>query len=409
LREYYLSCLDRKTFEDLPNEFWKFDTCKQKVVLNQIIHTPRKKTKLVSFTSTPIKDENNEIIGFKGFVKDLTDQLTGKKGLDNFFNLSYDLHCIVHSSKRFIKVSPAWTRLLGYTEEELLSQSYLAFVHPDDLEKTNLSLDELNEISRGATFENRYISKSGKVVHLSWNSYHDEETQLAYATARDVTKSKLAQDEILSDLSAKELLLREIHHRVKNNLQIISSLLSLQAGANGEHIQLTELYEASQNRINAMAAIHEMFYQSEELDKIEFGKYLDKLVDDLVTSFHSENKKIDINIDSDIVYVNLDTAIPLGLLINELVTNSMKHGGDKHENVEVFIKMKSLKDDQLEITIGDNGTKGLANILNQNVESLGILLINSLVEQIDGEIKQLEDCEGTVFSLKFVNKMIFRL
>lgn len=154
-----------------------------------------------------------------------------------------------------------------------------------------------------------------------------------------------------------------------------------------------------------MAAIHEMFYQSEELDKIEFGKYLNKLVGDLEISFQSENKSIKFNIDADKIFVNLDTAIPLGLLINEMVTNAMKHGGDEEGKVVIHINMRTLKDNLLEITVGDKGVNRIDNLLSQKGESLGVLLINSLVDQIDGEIVQLEDYVGTVFNLIFLNKL----
>lgn len=404
LKDFYLNCLDKSTIDRLPEFFQRFSKCKEEVVINHIIHTP-KRTKLITFTSCPLLNEQNEIIGVEGFVKDLTDQTKDKKGLENFFSLSYDLHCIIHVDRYFIKVSPAWIKLLGYTEQELLSQSYLAFVHPDDVDKTSITLEEFQEISRVSTFENRYLTKSGEVVHLSWNSHFDEETQLAYATARNVTKSKIARDELVNDLSSKELLLREIHHRVKNNLQIITSLLSLQADANNQETHLQELYQDSKNRIQSMAAIHEMFYQSEELDKIEVGKYLIKLIGDLGKSFDIQSRSIDFSSDMETVFVSLDTAIPLGLIINEIITNSIKHGADAEGKVNLFVKIKSLEGDKLQITIGDNGINSFDDILNQNVESLGILLINSLVDQIDGEIEQLSKTLGTVYELTFENRI----
>ncbi|HLV43197.1 MAG TPA: histidine kinase dimerization/phosphoacceptor domain -containing protein [Brumimicrobium sp.] len=403
--EFYLSCVDESTANRLNEKGQEMRVSREKMNMTQFITTAKGNSRFLSFSSIPIYDEHGNVIGAEGLVKDFSDHITGEKGVQNFFNLSSDLHCIVHMDRSFVKVSPAWTKLLGYTENELLSRSFLDFVHPDDLKISKITGKELDDQGLMTSFENRYLTKSGEVVYLSWNSQLDPETQLAFCTARDITKSKLEQDELLSDLSGKDLLLREIHHRVKNNLQIISSLLSLQSGANSHEEQLTKLYEDSRNRIKSMATIHEMFYQSEQLDKIEFGKYLDKLIGDLSKSITSHQKSIDLILNIDPVYVNLDTAIPLGLLINEIVTNSIKHGADESGQVKISIELETLENGQLEMIIGDSGSNGPKDILNQKGESLGIMLINSLVEQIDGEIIQLNELPGTVYKLIFTDRL----
>ncbi|RYM35010.1 PAS domain S-box protein [Brumimicrobium glaciale] len=405
LMEFYMSCIDDETASRLLKISTILTGEGEDNVINQSITTPLGNKKLLSFSSSPIKNDAGEVIAVEGLVKDLSDKITGKNGLDKFFNLSHDLHCIVHKDRYFLKVSPSWSKLLGYTEKELLTQSYEEFIHPDDIVDTQTVVDVIYVEGSTLKFENRYIKKSGEVVYLNWNSQVDTETELIYCSARDVTESKLAKEKLLSDLSEKELLLREIHHRVKNNLQIISSLLSLQSKINGDEKHLSELYQDSQNRIQSMAAIHEMFYQSDEIDKIDFGLYMNKLIADLSRSFSSSNKVIDFNIVADPIYVNLDTAIPLGLLVNEVVTNSIKHGCDTKGNVKVFATLDVLKEGSLQLLIGDHGVNSLDDILNSDEEGLGILLINSLVDQIDGEIEQLNNFEGTVFKLIFKNRL----
>lgn len=406
LVEFYNSCIDENTAARFAEMLGIFDGLSDSMFMNQVITTPTGKKKNLSFSGLPLLNKDGEIVGVKGLVKDVTMEINGEKGLDNFFNRSDDLHCVAHMDRCFLKVTPAWSSLLGYTEEELLSRSYMEFIHPDDLDVTeNVVVEVLDSGSAVLRFENRYIKKSGEIVYLSWYSKMDPTTDLIYCTARDVTESRIVRDQMLSDLSEKELLLREIHHRVKNNLQIITSLLSLQAGANKEEEHLNKLYEDSRNRIQSMAAIHEMFYQSEELDKIEVGRYLDKLIGDLSQTYTINNKSINFCLSSDSTFVNLDTAIPLGLLINEIVTNSIKHGEDNNGNVKISVVVESLKEDKLQIIIGDLGVNSTKNLLEQNAESLGILLINSLIEQIDGEIEQLEDQQGTNFKLTFVNSL----
>jgi len=141
-------------------------------------------------------------------VKDLSGKLLCNQALDSFFNLSYDLHCIASPDRYFVKVSPAWSKLLGYTEKELLSRSYMDFIHPDDINDTDGVVEVLNKRGSVFQFENRYITKSGEIVYLNWNSQTDPESELTYCNATDITKSKLDKEALLSDLGNKELLLR---------------------------------------------------------------------------------------------------------------------------------------------------------------------------------------------------------
>jgi len=402
LVDFYMLSIDANTAARIPDMKKVFSGPNENAIMNQTIITHNNNKKILSFSSNPIYSDSCEMIAIKGHVKDLTDKVIGLNGLDNFFDLSFDLHCIVSKDTYFVKISPAWSELLEYSEKELLSRSYLELVHPDDIPETISQIGNLEETGINEEFENRYVTKSGDTVYLSWHTQIDPDTDLAYCTARDVTKARLAKEELLSDLSEKELLLREIHHRIKNNLQIISSLLSLQAGVNSEEEHLIQLYQDSQNRIKSMASIHEMFYQSEELDKIEFGRYVNKLIGDLTTSFVTRDKKIEFSLNVDTVYVNLDTAIPLGLIINEVVTNSIKHGGDTLGNINIFVSLDFIEEG-LQLIIGDHGVNSLENTLSESAESLGVMLINSLVEQIDGQIEQLSNCEGTVYKLIFSN------
>ncbi|PWH82222.1 PAS domain-containing sensor histidine kinase [Brumimicrobium oceani] len=404
LLAYYFSIIDRKTIERLPEMIEIFNGKKESSVMSQTIITPSGKTKVLSFSSVPLLDNNGELIGVTGSLIDVTDNINGRSGLDNFFNMSSDLHCITHLDTYFLKVSPAWSQLLGYTTEELLSKSYLNFIHPDDIDGSYAAVLEVDKTSTSLTYENRFVKKNGETVYLSWKARLDPLTDLGFCTARDITESKLKSDSLISSLSNKELLLREIHHRVKNNLQIITSLFSLQAGITPHEEHLTQLYQDSKNRIHSMAAIHEMFYESEQLDVIEIGKYLKKLVDVLSSSSDTKGKTIAFTTKMDEVYVNLDIAVPLGLIINEIVTNSIRFGMDGENKVNISISIKQLAGNQLKIEIGDNGVSEYIDLLDEKAESLGILLINSLVEQIDGEIEQLKGVQGTKFTLVFENK-----
>lgn len=281
----------------------------------------------------------------------------------------------------------------------MLSQPYVNFVHPDDRIKTYNEKNRLPGDFSPSVFENRYLTKSGEVVYLSWHSRVDELTKLIYSTARNVTNERKKEERLLSSLDEKELLLREIHHRVKNNLQVISSLLSLQSGMKTKTSNLEKLYEDSQNRIKSMAAIHEMFYKSESLDKINFPVYVRKLVIDLIYSLKGVENKINLDFKSDDIRFDLDTAIPLGLIVNEIVTNALKHGLKDRKKGLITVSFKRIDDEHVELLIGDDGKGVSRNPLEQKDETLGIMLITNLVDQIGAEIDFIEDQEGTNFRI----------
>lgn len=367
--------------------------------IRHVVNCPSGLKKWIIASGSPIYDNQNNVIGIKGVVQDITKNIVGTRELDHFFNVSIDLQCIANNEGYFVKVSPSWTKLLGYTKEELLTTPYINFVHPEDRNSTSDEAQQLQVDYQTLNFENRYITKSGKTVVLSWNSTTDSLTGLIYCTVRDITKEKIAKEKLLSNLSEKEILLREIHHRVKNNLQIISSLLSLQSGLDKKNLDLTTLYTDSQNRIKSMAAIHEMFYKSENLDKVDFSMYLKKLISDLIHTFRGPKNEITLDLKTSKVWVNLDTAIPLGLIINEIITNSIKHGIKPGQKGTIIAKFEKTSSDSLKLIIGDNGV-GAENVFDDNKEStLGIMLIKSLVEQLDGTINQLKDEPGTIYQI----------
>ena len=205
------------------------------------------------------------------------------------------------------------------------------------------------------------------------------------------------EKELKNSLAEKEVLLREIHHRVKNNMQIISSLLNLQIQFEDLDETISVLKE-SQGRIKSMAIIHEKLYQSSSLTNINFKEYLEKLILDIYYSYGILNGSIESMLEIRDINLNIDTAIPLGLIINELVTNSIKYAFP--ENIgRIIIKLES-NHDQLELTIADNGI-GMPDELNLEAsKTLGLQLVNSLINQLDGRL-ELDTSDGTKFKIIF--------
>ncbi|MGZ4856799.1 MAG: sensor histidine kinase [Methanobacteriaceae archaeon] len=201
-------------------------------------------------------------------------------------------------------------------------------------------------------------------------------------------------------LKKKDLMIKEIYHRMKNNMQIISSLLSLQ-GDYVEDEKILDVLRESQSRIRSMAILHEKLYQSKDEYWINTSDYIQSLVQDLFKTHTIEEGKITPIIEVDDVKLNIKTAVPCGLIINELISNSLKYAFPQERNGEIHISLKA-KDDKLKLTIIDSGIGFPEDIDFENTESLGLKLVNSLTNQIDGEI-EFDRSPGTKFKITFAN------
>ncbi len=216
-------------------------------------------------------------------------------------------------------------------------------------------------------------------------------------THHNLYKSKAR---IEKSVDEKENLLREVHHRVKNNLQTVSSLLNLQA-RNTPNKQIKELVKSSQNRVTAMAMIHEMLYVRDNLSKIEFGSYVQELTQYLLRTVEQKDRKIDVTINIPDTLLSIDTAIPLGLLINETVTNSIKYGFRDVDEGKITIEIEKRYQNKFILKIADNGTGFPLDYDFKNSNTLGLRLIHNLARQLQGTIERLPTEEGTTYKLVF--------
>lgn len=269
--------------------------------------------------------------------------------------------------------------------------------------------------------------------HGSISPINEKSSKKFSFVAIEITETKLMEDKLKASLKEKELLLHEIHHRVKNNLQIISSLLSLQSGYIKDDETL-KIFKESQNRVMSLAMIHEKLYKSSNLVQIDFTEYVKDLVDKLFYTYKISRNNVQLSINIDNIFFDIETAIPCGLIINELVTNSLKHAfpanvvrgfedkkssiptasgrgpadgpsadpqicGEKSRNNEIKIELHQAKYNFM-LTVSDNGTGLPENIDFKNTESLGLQLVNSLVKQLDGTI-ELDRSKCTNFKIIF--------
>ncbi len=217
---------------------------------------------------------------------------------------------------------------------------------------------------------------------------------------RDITEMISSTKQLQASLCEKETLLKEIHHRVKNNLQIISSLLNLQSNTVDNPLTLAQ-FQDSQNRIRSMALIHEHLYRSDDLARIDFSSYLHNLVDSLVQTYRSQSQSLNLKIETDPMLLDMDTAIPCGLIVNELVSNALKHAFPQERTGQIGIVLRHERDKrQYHLVIGDDGIGIPGDLDYQHTTSLGLQLVNSLARQINGTIALCRE-NGTQFDIRF--------
>ena len=292
-------------------------------------------------------------------------------------------------------------RLYGYTKEEAIgkiSHELLKTKHPQEL---NDFLEKLD----------KYDMWTGELIHTTKNGdkliiesrqqliQDSHSNKIVIETNRDITERKKSEDKIRASLKEKEVLLREIHHRVKNNLQIISTLLQLQS-EEITHPKTLENYRESENRIQSIALIHEKMYQSRDISSIDFTGYIKSLINDLMYSYDAGSRNIKSVIDTDNFLFSIETVQPLGLIINEIISNSLKYAFKNRYKGTILIKLEKIGSGIFKLTVSDNGIGFPENIDFKNTSSLGLQLVNELVKQLDGDIK-LNINNGTEFVIVF--------
>ena len=235
----------------------------------------------------------------------------------------------------------------------------------------------------------------------------NERRKAEQSAQEEIVVRKQVEGKIKAALQEKEVLLKEIHHRVKNNLQIISSLLRLQSSQIRDDETL-RMFKDSQDRIKSMALIHETLYQSEDLSRIPFLNYLQRLTTHLISIYRSDSRISDINLRVDGVFLDINQAIPCGLIINELITNALKHAFPKGVDGNIYIKMYSDELGKCTLVIGDTGIGFPAGLDFRETETLGLQLVTGLVSQLEGEIELKEGAQtgagantGTEFTIRF--------
>lgn len=318
----------------------------------------------------------------------------------------------LHEERIELYVSPQIQSLLGFSQEEWLSDPFLWYrqLHPDDRDRCN------HEFARGCRTggpfraDFRALARSGEIVwvHGEARVVRDEQGLPLFiqGVAYDITESKRAEEalrefatKIQASLAEKEVLLKEIHHRVKNNLQVISSLLRLQS-AHVVDARSLELFLESRHRIQSMALVHEKLYQSGDLSHVDFGGYLRSLADLLLRSYETAPGRIGLELAVGEVHLDIDVALPLGLVVNELVTNALKYAFPDGRAGAIRISLETISEERGVLVVADDGI-GLPETFDvESAATLGVQLVGALAQQLDG-VLHVRRSPGAEFRLEF--------
>ena len=371
--------------------------------------TKDKKIIWVNQLSRLEKNDNGKISGFTFTARDVTEKREAEIALKSseeryrglFYNLT-DAIILVNEKNDILDMNPASYKLFGLNNKSKKELNLYDFISKNDIPNAKTKSKELREKGEVKNFEVNIIDAKGKhkIVELSSNAvYIEGKFKGSRDILRDITEKKITNNELVQSLKEKEVLLKEVHHRVKNNLQVISSILNLQSTYINDEKTLSILRE-SQNRVKSMSFIHESLYRTKDFNSIDFSEYIERLSKNMVYSYQYSKNRILLKLDIDKVFLSLDISIPCGLIINELLSNALKYAFPENKKGKILISVKEAKKARIEIKVEDNGVGFPKDIDIKKGESLGMLLVNTLVEQIDGNIK-VRSKEGTKYLITF--------
>jgi PAS domain S-box-containing protein len=320
----------------------------------------------------------------------------------------------------------AFLAMNGFSRDELIGKS-IDVVHenPDSPAGRQAFLEQLRRegrVENEITHERR--DGTNYPVHFLSTLVTLNGKQLVLGIDRDISERKRAEAEIQryrdhleelvaertaelhaanlqisASLQEKEVLLKEIHHRVKNNLQVISSLLNLQSGYTDDEAAIA-LFTESRNRVHSMALIHEQLYRSADFTRVDFAAYTQELIRRLLVSYRAQANGIDLDLSFDEIYLDITTAIPCGLIINELVSNALKHAFPDGQSGTIEVEMQTVSEEGYRLIVRNDGVAFPAGVDFRNTDTLGLQLVNSLTRQLSGQI-DLHTEEDTTFEICF--------
>lgn len=379
---------------------------------NEIINKKKDGSFFISFLSASVlRNEYGEIVGAMGVSRDIT----SIKKAEEELRLSEERHRAIYDQAyigiariakmgRFLLVNERLCDMLDYSADELYKKTFYELGVPEEVENSLSDWDQLlSGKIKNFSREQTYVRRNGELLsaNVTVSLVRDANDNPNYFVAvfEDITERKEYERQLEESITEKEVLLKEVHHRVKNNMQVISSILNLQSSYISDESALGILRE-SQDRIKSMSFVHESLYQSKTLSEVNFAEYIQNIARNLYHSYGRPQGGINLDFNLEEIYLNLDTSIPCGLIINEVVSNSLKYAFEGREKGVIRIELGKLSDGRLKLIVSDDGIGLPADFDIENAESLGLQLVTTLVTQITGEL-EIDVSSGTKFNIVF--------
>jgi PAS domain S-box-containing protein len=356
----------------------------------------------VEISLSPLKTETGTLV--ISIIRDTTARKRVEAKFRGFLEAAPDAIVVVNLEGKMVILNTQAERLFKFTREKLLGMPVETLV-PERLRGRHVG-------HRGGFFADPRVRPMGSglelfglrsdgsefPVEISLSPIDTEEGVLVSAAIRDISERKLVETKLRSSLKEKEVLLKEVHHRVKNNLQIVSSMLSLQMEKLAD-TKAIDLFKESQNRVRSIALFHEKLYQSRDLGRVEIAEYLKGLANGLFATYGVNPDDIVLAVHAEDIPLGVDAAISCGLIVNELVSNSLKHAFLDRRKGQVEVTLRSAGTD-VALEVADNGVGFPANLDFRSPSTLGLKLVAIFTEQVGGTMDLTRE-GGTRFSLRF--------
>ncbi len=376
----------------------------------------------VSLNLSPVYDASGKLTDISVIASDITEReraeeklRASEKKYRDIVETANEGICLINGEAIITYINKKLADMLGYGPEEVIGRPAL-----DLFEKGNKSIVkaymERRRRGENESYELKLIRKDGSPLWVLISARSDFDSGGKFmgslSMLTDITKRKEAEEALANMEVVRK---KEIHHRIKNNLQVISSLIDLQAEKfkgrrNIKDLEVLDSFRESQDRVTSIALIHEGLYKGGGIDKLDFSSYIKELAENLFLTYRVGDTDISLNMDlAENTFFDIDTAIPLGIIINELVSNSFKYAFKGRDKGEIRIRLSKGEDRECEkegrstnfsLTVSDDGIGIPENLAIENLDSLGLQLVISLVEQLDGEF-ELKRNNGTEFTILF--------
>ena len=297
-----------------------------------------------------------------------------------------------------VYVSERWCEIAGMTPDQALDRGWAQAIHPDDRERVVEAWYASARDQQKFAMEYRVQKPNGETLWVEGQAAVERDVAgavVGYVGAiTDITERKQAEQKLRDSLAEKEVLMREIHHRVKNNLQMMSALLELQSGYVKDE-KVLGYFKASQQRIQSMAMIHEQLYRNNDLAQIDFADFLRSLMGNLRGQFRGRCSQVNVRINAQACSLLVDVAIPCGLVVNELVSNAFKHAYPEGRAGELRISLQCSDDGKVALEVADDGVGLPPGLDLRRGKSFGLRVITLMVEeQLHGKLR-VESDHGT--------------